>query len=176
MSSRVPARLAGFFQHYAAASLAGDADGVCRSYATTYVEAGPAGVEAFTIDGGYRRALAAKSRAMRALGLKRATVGRTGDTHRPAPYSRRHTMGAPLRTGRWGSERGSFCDYLRRPRPGQRPSHSAGDFPRRRSTGARDAGTDMRGGAALRSERPVAATPVGELWRRPRSAVRRGHP
>lgn len=80
MASALSKRIATFFDDYAAASLAGDAKKVGGAYAATYLEAAPAGVEAFTVDADYRKAVQEKAAAMQKMGLLDSAVKVTAVT------------------------------------------------------------------------------------------------
>lgn len=74
MATALVERMQHFFDTYASASLSGDAKAVSGAYFPTYLEAGPAGVEAFRVDDDYRKALGSKAAAMAAMGLSRSAV------------------------------------------------------------------------------------------------------
>lgn len=80
MSSTADERIRDFFEVYAAAALAGDAETVSSSYFSTYIEAAPSTIEAFKVDDEYRRAVEAKADAMRGLGLAALEIKVTGTT------------------------------------------------------------------------------------------------
>jgi hypothetical protein len=80
--------LEAFFNAYAAASLAGDAGTIGRSYFSSYIEAAPSTVEAFTVDAAYEAAIWAKAEAMRGLGLAESTV----TLIKTAPIAPRHVL------------------------------------------------------------------------------------
>lgn len=80
MSSAADERIRDFFEVYAAAALAGDAETISDSYFSTYIEAAPSTIEAFKVDDEYRRAVEAKAEAMRGLGLAALEIDVTGTT------------------------------------------------------------------------------------------------
>lgn len=70
MTKSTDTPIAKFFEHYAAATLKGDAKTIAAAYAGTYIEAAPAAVIAYTVDAEYRKALVEKSSTMKdRLGL-----------------------------------------------------------------------------------------------------------
>ncbi|WP_018431112.1 hypothetical protein [Hoeflea sp. 108] len=85
MSPAADERIRDFFEVYAAAALAGDAETVSGSYFSTYIEAAPSTIEAFKVDDEYRRAVETKAGAMRGLGLAALEIKVTG-TKPLAPY------------------------------------------------------------------------------------------
>ncbi len=74
MTAAIDTRIAAFFEAYATASLAGDAAAISDSYFSTYIEAAPSTVEAFSVDAQYKRAVAAKAEAMRQMGLTESAI------------------------------------------------------------------------------------------------------
>lgn len=80
MSSAADQRIRDFFEAYAAAALAGEAETVGSSYFSTYIEAAPSTIEAFKVDDEYRRAVEAKANAMRELGLAALGIEVSGTT------------------------------------------------------------------------------------------------
>ncbi len=74
MDTALATRIENFFAAYAAATLKGDSRDVGGAYAMTYIEAAPAGVQAFTVGDAYRHALDGKFAAMKKIGLTAATV------------------------------------------------------------------------------------------------------
>lgn len=69
-----PASLEEFFNRYAAATLAGDAETIATSYFDTYIESSPTAASAYKVDVGYGKALAEKSAAMKKIGLAKLDI------------------------------------------------------------------------------------------------------
>ncbi|MDW6021350.1 hypothetical protein SAZ10_06175 [Mesorhizobium sp. BAC0120] len=80
MTSVDDKRIQTFFDAYAAASLAGDAEAVSIAYFSTYIEAAPSTVEVFHVDAEYKRALKTKAEAMSRLGLAQSAIKVIGTT------------------------------------------------------------------------------------------------
>ena len=80
MSSATQMRIRDFFDAYAAAALAGDAETVSNSYFSTYLEAAPSTIEAFKVDADYGHAVETKALAMQRLGLAASEIKVIGTT------------------------------------------------------------------------------------------------